>query len=254
MLLVHGFNAPEAKAYASYAAFRNHLDRKLQHPLSEIVNVIWPGDPAVPMALKYQRSVPMAESVAQFFADFLEECVNVKGRPSELVIVAHSLGCLLVLEALARRAAMTGARRRKISIVLMAAAVPTAAVELNTGRLSPGLRGLAFSSVLYSEKDWLLQGPWLAGHPREAGQKWLPEAVGLHGGPQPRPWQHHRNMGLDHTAYWGDETVAGYVAQLFRNEPEARIIEAREFRERLARQRGRPRSRLHPLSRRITGR
>jgi hypothetical protein len=130
------------------------------------------------------------------------------GGECELVIVAHSLGCRLVLEALIALRKSPAWHRFRITLILLAAAIP---VQMVAGHSEGGevLGELVTTGVCYSGSDRVLDWAFRLGETRL--DSFMPEAVGLHGAP--RIWKSLRGTDLGHTQYWQSRVVATYVAE-----------------------------------------
>jgi hypothetical protein len=149
----------------------------------------------------------------------------------ELVVVAHSLGCRLVLEFLgclrqeaakaAGRAAEGGGPGQPavfavlpgletLIIFLMAGAVPVGAIE----RRPDDVRVPRHIIVMHSAADRVLRGAFPLGQTFARGeQDWFPEAVGLRGLPSSARWTSAEDMAdYDHGDYWPMVETARVVA------------------------------------------
>jgi len=102
VLLVHGFNSVRQDARASYEYFRALLSDELRTIDNDLIYVYWPADWAVQAVspLSYRDMVGLAVFLGPRLAQALMKFSGPSGGKCELVIVAHSLGCRLALEAL----------------------------------------------------------------------------------------------------------------------------------------------------------
>src|SRR5205823_1348216 len=100
----------------------------------------------------YPWEIPSARTSAQRLADFLGTLSGPEGTPSEVSVVAHSLGCRLALEALEE------VRRRGLAwpgvrfVAWMAPAVPTALVQAGAP-LEAAARFPQTLAVFFSSQD-----------------------------------------------------------------------------------------------------
>ena len=141
LLLVHGFNDTACQACDGYYS----LEKILMGPLCEmtgldspdaIVCVQWPGDNAVLKGTKlldflgYATDVDIARKAAPMLADCLIQlAAQSTVKPLRVSIIAHSLGCRLMLETL-REIGKTPTPDLSFEVVsLMAAAAPVALAD-----------------------------------------------------------------------------------------------------------------------------
>jgi len=249
VILVHGFNNDWAEASKNYRDFAQQLDsvaggRLISHDWAQVWKLFWPGyvvrplspvheerpdvlphlhDPAdeekhfVQSAFSYSRQVKKAPDVGAALADFLDAHGAL-----EVVFVAHSLGCRVVLEALrALKAKGHDLRVRLKGTCLMAAAVPTYMVaDVSTGSIGTMIRDSPSMRVLYSGRDTVLRwafppGQWLANEGART------EAVGLRGGPR-GAWRARDDSGLRHGHYWSHASTAPHGLRLMGLAPAVR--------------------------------
>ena len=211
VLLVHGFNSVRQNARASYEYFRGRLSEESRTIEHELIYVYWPADWAVNAVspLSYRRMVGLAVYLGPRLAQALTRFTGPGDGTCELVIVAHSLGCRFALEALIALRKDPAWHRFRITLILLAAAIP---VPLVAGRSesSKALAELATTAVCFSGSDHVLDWAFRLGETRLGS--FMPEAVGLRGGPT-RMWKSLRSMDLGHTQYWQSSAVASYVAE-----------------------------------------
>lgn len=233
VILVHGFNVDRDEAFTSYAGLHNNLGLHGTVTRNDFKNFFWPGDPRVVQFPRrtptdYAKAVNIAKSSGKKLAEYIETRAANGTLPNEIVFVAHSLGCRLVLETVAALQARGSGIPARIDVILMAAAVPTEFVDL-TGHLNAAVRSTKRRIVVYSYNDSVLQrwfpiGQTLSDDNSPDGV----EAVGLHGRPstlwselKPR---HH----LDHGGYWRSSTVARVVSEHLHLRP-ARDLHRRDL-------------------------
>lgn len=223
VVLVHGFNNDRAEAAEAYAGLRQQ-QRALLGDVhfaafdAALGDQFWPGDADWGLFdfadfLVYPQAVGVArDGVAVPLADYLRTRHDVQ----VLHFLAHSLGCRVVLEALADLAAHGGGPPVG-KVCLMAAAVPVAML-CPGGRLERALAQAREVLVLYSPDDPVLAaafppGQTLAGK----GEGFFPEAVG-HAGSVPALVRREQIVGAGHGHYWGhdDKPAARQAAEAVR--------------------------------------
>jgi pimeloyl-ACP methyl ester carboxylesterase len=180
--------------------------------------------------------VHTAERCGPKLAEYLESLeAPRRSETPQIIIIAHSLGCRLALEAVS---AVSAKVRRNITLILMAAAYPVPAI---VPPLSTSAASTRSSAVFYSESDEVL-GPWfpkgeLLAARRIAPLLWNvlsgrgPEAIGLFGRPTRRAWsERHEMRGFLHGDYWRSDAVHAEVCRLLGYATESALRE-RELRE-----------------------
>ena len=221
IVLVHGYNNDKAQAEACYEAMTRMLP---DYDREAVWEFYWPGfierltgastDTPLSLAshrdhretesrylmsvLSYPAQVIKSKQVGLALGRFLERL-----RPDAVIFVAHSLGCRVTLEAI-RFLVSTGTTGRIAlpGACLMAAAVPTYLVDTPsaTGGLRTAATAIGRSFVLHSTHDRVLRVAFPIGQ-TGAREGFLPEAVGLNGGPD-TPWSARGDTGLGHSDYW----------------------------------------------------
>ncbi len=228
-LLVHGFNNTPDQAGKSYSAFRERLQDAIGSTLTErIWEFYWPGyeegyaqiltvrtgrQPASPMvtAYFYYKQVPKAIRYGKLLGDYILQ-LHSEFQETEVILIGHSLGCRLILEALTHIERY--APRWKVpAVLLMAAAVPESAVELGGG-LRAGVEFCPYRFTLFSHRDWVLWGCFPAGQVRAGDGGPAPKAVGWRGGPE-GCWTGRQRPQLFHGEYWADDSTTPNVARIF---------------------------------------
>lgn len=204
VILVHGFNtSPEASA-KDYDRFRDHLRGLAPRLNRDVKTLTWPG-----RALYWNAVIRSRGDSAQVLSGYLARAAA--RRPEELVFVAHSLGCRLVLEALDRMpAADRASLLPRVRLFLMAAAVPTRLVAAG-GALRSAVADCARAEIFYSRSDLVLGTVFTFGQLGDMGR--FTEAVGWSGEPASL-WGRgrHHMVGYGHGAYWTNEATAYRVA------------------------------------------
>ncbi len=168
VLVVHGYNNDEDEASKSYAVLFELLQKMVpnQDVLRSIWEVYWPGYVTVGAkkrtllsALSYPAQVRKAVLIGRALARFLSS-VAVDRAPVEVLFIAHSLGCRVVLETL--RDLSDNADISVKAICLMAAAVPVAHIIPN-GRLRRAADAAEKRYILHSPADTVLRRYFRAG-------------------------------------------------------------------------------------------
>lgn len=204
VLLIHGFNTTRLEAEDGYDAFRTLLRRSAPRVAERLCPVYWPGDSHL-KAGGYPWLVDRAALCGAKLADWLEH------QEHEVVIVAHSLGCRLALEALGQLAERQ--RGPEIRLFLMAAAVPVGLMA-QENHLRRALDRANSVDVLHSGSDGVLAFWFRLGQSFAPGESdVLPEAVGLRGQPGESIWTRSAEMpGYQHGEYWIGTRMASHLA------------------------------------------
>lgn len=201
---VHGYNNVLADAER---VWRRSTWPKLQDELSdkqlrEIVLFYWPGDVAksrLVTASFYPILIHKASKAAVELANYIRGLGG--GRQTVKVqFVAHSLGCLVVLETL--RLIKNATNIEVQQVLLMAAAVPEGKCGPK-GEFSARV-ATQYEEVLFSSKDRVLKFFFMPG--QALGLEFVlagPSAVGRTGGPSGRWKPYHPDTHLGHGDYWG---------------------------------------------------
>jgi hypothetical protein len=211
LLFVHGFNNSEGDAAKSYGRFfavmRDGLRRSRVAP-DAVAYFHWPGD-LTGGATAYPYDVGQAKDSATTLARYLADIPSPGGDPRSLLVslIGHSLGCRLVLEALAALA--PSPRRPEIVFVgLMAAAVGVRAVDV--GRPLRAMDTLPKRlTKFFSTRDWVLLGAFPAGQTAAAARGLDDahrEAVGRNG--NPASFGSGQSTTNGHSDYWPDPVIA----------------------------------------------
>jgi predicted alpha/beta hydrolase family esterase len=219
-ILIHGFETSEAKAHEAYERFQAALESFAPgavRRLGPIWEFHWPGDHPDKKVSKvtYAVRVPVAQGAGGLLAKWIAELRD----DQEVVLVAHSLGCRVALEAVRKLRELRGGRPgpNVPAVFLLAAAVPVdlcAPARRFCGPLPrPDDRkrdGVEY--VLHSRRDWVLKWPFnhgqaLVGEPGNA--------VGRRGRPGNR-WTRDWRTRHWHGQYWGSPIVAEAVCKHLR--------------------------------------
>jgi pimeloyl-ACP methyl ester carboxylesterase len=239
IVFVHGTNTPPARAKQVYQSFRARLKASgVTFQLDSFVELYWPSyvkalvsgertsadgslrDFARGMkflsALSYPVQLRKAQNAGRALGEYIAQLQGPGNRPTDIVLVAHSLGCRVVLEAMLTIATKSANRDNRVSsICLLGGAVPTFMLRPN-GRLVGSAKMAQKSYVLFSPKDAVLQVAFRIGQ-TAAGEGNFPTAIGTSGEPA-AAWTKPVPTGLQHGDYIenraGSEWVAPYVARL----------------------------------------
>jgi hypothetical protein len=209
VILIHGYQNSQRKAEGSFESFRRNVERYLSGGFGAVWEFHWPGDDEnwfISVA-GYSNSVHRARSAGALLAS---HWLAFRRPWQSVVIVAHSLGCRVALEAV-REVLDPVTRYTGPSIevlCLLAAAVPTSLCA--TGESFGEAYDGAHEHVFCSASDRVLQWSFGPGQ-RAAGEPG--HAVGRSGGPA-RRWTSSRDTGLGHSDYWTSRAVALAVARL----------------------------------------
>jgi pimeloyl-ACP methyl ester carboxylesterase len=200
----------------------------------------WPGDHPlgkVASVLTFSRRVKPADESGVRVASLLE-----KSYSRTVIMVGHSLGCRVVLSAMA---ALQGSRARVRAVYLMAPAVPEADCWDDSVYARSNVRG-ALQIVRSSRKDRVLQQAF---RPGMFGARGFAPGFGRNGGRAvgracgpPGRWTGGwwaTSTELKHESYWVSQDMARQLAiatgTAHAKTPALRLIRAREIGVRLPR-------------------
>jgi predicted alpha/beta hydrolase family esterase len=216
VILIHGFANSEAAASDSYRELLSGL-RDVFWPqppehFAEFFAFHWPGDHPSPVHrfASYPARVPVAQAAGERLADRLATL-----RPgTEVILVAHSLGCRVLLTALAQLPGRPVGRRARVSAaILLAAAVPVVECDPSRrGRFHERLLDVRRYVVLHSRRDLVLALLFKRGQ-HQFDPETADEAVGRAGRPEHGRWTARIPTGLGHLDYWRSSAAAGQVGR-----------------------------------------
>ena len=149
VLFVHGFNNSHEQARKSYARFRGGLGKFNAN--ARVLELHWPGDGIKHIsenALAYPAQIPRAIKCGKLLAHWIEG----QTFGANFILVGHSLGCRLILEAL--KELDQRHLHRITGVCLMAAAVPVRKIKRN--ELGPVHTEWTDWRILYSRGDTVL--------------------------------------------------------------------------------------------------
>jgi hypothetical protein len=190
VVLVHGYRTSYKEARLAYAQFRGWLAE--WEVRARILEFHWPGDHRTGFSWACY-SPENAKACGELLAKWIMK-ENHSDR-ARIVLVGHSLGCRLILEAL--RVLPLGYQKRT-SGCLMAAAVPMQAVQ--NGHLGPAREEKDRWKVLYSRSDGILENWFPLGQWFRRDYPGSP-AIGYTGRPK-KKWAVREMSGYGHSGYW----------------------------------------------------
>lgn len=216
IILIHGFNVRQQEATDSFAAFLRQLQVQLgPRPSAELPPFWafhWPGDHENRTLSKatYSARIPVAQMAGQLLGELLTRLSSKQ----KVILIGHSLGCRVLLEALARIANVRVTNRdvgAKVSFAcLLAAAVPIGRCAGDQEPYRPDVIPNV-TYVLNSRNDYILR--WVFPRGQRIFGEDKGEAVGLHGGPV-RRWVDPHETGLFHSSYWIKPKSVALVARM----------------------------------------
>ncbi len=211
MILIHGYNVSEEEAKETYRKFEKNFNlycNKVSTLNKVIYWFLWPSDKPNKLSsmISYYQTLKSAKICGKKFADYLNQLQlkSFNNQPPRIILIGHSLGCRLLLEAL-----KTTKKDNKIwDIILMAAAVPVDLVK--QGELLNLQKNTRENyHILYSKNDLVLRIAFPAGQRLAGEASW--EAVGFKGNPNPGTWSKRKEMNYDHSDYWPGEEAAQWI-------------------------------------------
>ena len=217
VLLIHGYNTDLGEAKASYRTLLQNLTKDAEAELSRtdlFLGFFWPGD--LQNRAASMGSYPWKVSTAIDAGKILGTWLAQLNEKLQIVIIAHSLGCRVALEAISQLYALTLDERTKFppiisGVSLMAAAVPVRMCRPVGGQFGKR-RKYTSEYVLYSPKDAAL-GVSFFGQ-KMAGEGGWGSAVGFWGQPKKRWDPRRKNTWLSHGEYFQSETASDVVCSL----------------------------------------
>lgn len=232
IILVHGFNVIEWKAEESFDKFRERSRAVSKDFPKELLSLTWPGKEI------YPKAVQNARASGKILGAYISNLTNPFGKRPQIVLIGHSLGCRVILEALRWLCSnMSESEHNHIDLFLMAAAVPVQLVEPYE-RLWKATQFARRSHIYFSKGDWILRvffpfGQTLTLNSLEGV---IPTAVGLRGGPDDEGvWTESKPMrGYGHSSYWTGveviQEICGRLKMLDSRHPPGRVLPGRSNR------------------------
>lgn len=212
ILLVHGYNVSHNRARRAFKRFETEVRWRSVTLADDIGWLLWYSDWGIPLVsfASYPFKAKSACSVGRKVATFLRNRKGADGNPPEIVLVAHSLGCRVTLEALNELHRSGGDH---VSVLLMAAAVSVDDL-VPGGRLRDAALYAKRRAVLHSTSDFVLRVPF------RIGEFSLGAAVGTQGMPSDLWLDSDAMQGFGHSSYWSSQsTAAWFVAWMRRSVP-----------------------------------
>lgn len=217
VFLVHGYNDTEDDARKNFQQLTDELrdlGPRTNGILADLGYTYWPGNWILgPLSgISYPFEIRKAVESGTNFGLYLAHLAGPAGTPTQVYLVAHSLGCRVVLEILGTLDAAAGGSLVVSGTCFMAAAIPVDMAEERWARIV-GIARPATASVLYSTADTILHFFFPIGETL-AGEGFFPTAVGRFGQPD-GVWNRRDDLTPDgHGAYWSDPRAARTVARL----------------------------------------
>lgn len=220
---VHGYSDSYSGGTRNYEAFLKLLDAEWGPPPGRLVpdlgRLFWPGDKDWGMLslISFPLELEPADESASRLAAFIET-VGKRERPVRLDIIAHSLGCRVVLNALTILAkSHAGSQGTHMvgsvevhTVCLMAGAVPVEYVGPGE-KYWDGVSLPRRMSCLYSHADPVIGLAAPLGY-TAAGERFFPPCIGYAGPPAGFPGSGEEIYGAGHGDYWAGEIAANRVA------------------------------------------
>jgi len=221
ILLIPGYNVSESRAQGELSRFEGHLQGISARLAADVGWLVWRGDWGLPRlgGLAYPFKVAETRHLGKLVADFIIELRRESSQNREIVLVAHSLGCKLALEAVECLRA-SGVPTNGVKLFLMAAAVAIDEVDVAGRPLFLAARHPVQRGVLHSRSDLVLRAMFRLGQAVAPDVPWWSGAVGVEGDPG-SAWTFSEPMpGFGHGAYWGHRNSAEKFAN-FMGSPNA---------------------------------
>lgn len=229
LMLVHGFNNTQSAAEKSYKKLTDNLmsdnpkkGLPSMNPGSRpdaIIRFQWPGNAAVgPISaldfLGYPQDIQNARDSATRLDKFLRDICTAGGPLLKVSIIAHSLGCRLILEMMKNFVGSSGPQFEFFA--LMAPAVPVNLVDVsqNGAILAPTNRVPRTFLKFHSLADVVLlcafpAGQELAWEKGIESARYL-EAIGRYGNPTGFA-EPSKKVSIGHGKYWSDNNVRNEI-------------------------------------------
>lgn len=175
VVVTHGFNVSFKKGRQSLEKLANFLNLG---PDVAVVSVLWPGDHQLGV-ISYPAEGRDADDSATQLVRFLDRVTSKYSRPP-ISVVAHSLGCRLVLETSKQLIASNWTLEQ---VCLMAAAINDYSLAAEENYLD-ACKSSARVGILASRKDYVLRLAYPLGNAVEAflfTDQTLGKALGYHG-------------------------------------------------------------------------
>jgi pimeloyl-ACP methyl ester carboxylesterase len=217
VLLIHGYNTDLNEAKANYRTLLQNLTKDAETELYRtdlFLGFFWPGD--LENRAASMGSYPWKVSTAIDAGKMLGIWLAQLNANLQIVIIAHSLGCRVALEAISQLDAVTLDERTRFppiisGVSLMAAAVPVRMCQPRGGQFGKGHKYTS-EYVLFSPRDAALGFSFFG--QKMAGEGGWGPAVGFLGHPKKRWDPRRKNTWLSHGEYFQSETASDVVCSL----------------------------------------
>jgi pimeloyl-ACP methyl ester carboxylesterase len=208
IIFVHGFNKHADEARDQAATLHTLLVKEWDWGKTRTCfgAFIWPATPwRMISAITYPQVLPAAEKAGRALGNFL-----LKTPTQEVVLIGHSLGALVVLQA-ALRVKTDGSGLLR-GLLLTGAAVESEELKKPLGEFGTDLASR--EGVLYCRFDLTLQSLFRVGQRSARPFNSVSSAVGINGEPLDRPWGlSERTQVYDHR-YWRQPVTAHAISRL----------------------------------------
>ncbi|MEL7091701.1 MAG: alpha/beta hydrolase [Pseudomonadota bacterium] len=203
ILLIHGFRTDEKKASKNYNTFKRKL-AEIDTRLADCTRTFsWPSRSSILDGTQFFLAKDeVAREAGRMLGDgILLDMALPRARPRDYVLVAHSLGSRVVMEALARILDQRPDAGRQFRVLLMAAALPVEdfGTETDITPYAHIVKSIASVDVLHSTNDRALGIVFRTGYLGATSG-----AVGREGKPD-HVWDHSAEFTpYRHRHYWAD--------------------------------------------------
>jgi pimeloyl-ACP methyl ester carboxylesterase len=214
LVYIHGFRVPSAKAEEQWNRLRALLALDCQAAgLLQAGMYLWPSDKFGKLnPLSYPMTGWVAKAAGRMLGDYL-----VQRAANRAVLVGHSLGALVAIEAANR---LRGEGRLLHGLVLLGAAVESHELsgpgQFGTSPLAER-EAVGYSPIDATLQRWFPRGEWL-----RALYDPHSDAIGLHGHPADRDWTAKDSRSEDHS-YWDQPFSADLTNSLLQGRVFTRI-------------------------------
>ncbi len=232
VFFIHGYNVDENDARISFDNMIRKLRRKNIPP--EIINSIWKfywsgslKNKAL-STISFSKQIPNAVESAKVFTEYLNELRGPSNTPMQIILVAHSLGCRLLVETIVNH---VKGKNNIYKVLLMAAAVPVFLIDKKIYK-TPLQQDVDLRYNMFSKKDWIVSKLIFGSGSSLAGEGFFPKAVGGTGKPESM-WTENHSTNLKHSQYWNSTQVVNMLRKMLNftvpRELIKRYLEKREF-------------------------
>lgn len=224
VLFVHGYNVQSDESFMSHSRFVELATRDKIKISETWLLCKWPGAAMLPDIIPsgmryayYGQALQQARQIAtRFFSEVIQWIFDIAKR-KQIVIIAHSLGCRLILQALQKDNIRMpiGQITQPIVVFLLAAAIPVHLLDPNERDDLSQVDDHFDIIVFFSSLDRALGRATFGLIQTLCGEGNFPEAVGLHGGPERAPWTNRIWMiRFDHNTYLSHPKTIEYIRRI----------------------------------------